>query len=186
MASHLSWSAAMNQPPTSAAMNIRPVRPDDTLLMQTFLQGLGDESRRHRFHGAVNACSSGLLRLMTCVDGSRHVAWVVVGMAPGGLRLLGEARFFRSASGEEAEMALAVADDCRGHGVADRLMQTLVAAAGARGVQQLRAEVELSNQRMRAFVQRHGFAETQAAVDAESGVLTLMRSVPNLRRRRLH
>jgi hypothetical protein len=39
---------------------------------------------------------------------------------------------------------------------------------------------------MRAFVQRHGFAETQAAVDAESGVLTLMRSVPNLRRRRLH
>ncbi len=65
----------MNQPPTFAAMNIRPVRPDDTLLMQTFLQGLGDESRRHRFHGAVKACSAGLLRLMTCADGSRHVAW---------------------------------------------------------------------------------------------------------------
>ena len=42
---------------------------------------------------------------MTCADGSRHVAWVVVGMAPGGLRLLGEARFFRSASGDEAENA---------------------------------------------------------------------------------
>ena len=176
----------MNQPPTTAAMNIRPVRPDDTLLMQSFLQGLGDESRRHRFHGAVNACSSGLLRLMTCADGSRHVAWVVVGTAPGGPRLLGEARFFRSASGDEAEMALAVADDCRGHGVADRLMQTLVAAAGARGVQRLRAEVELSNQRMRAFVHRHGFAETKAAVDAEPGVLTLVRSVADLRRGRLH
>jgi ribosomal protein S18 acetylase RimI-like enzyme len=176
----------MNQLSTTAAMNIRPVRADDTLLMQTFLQGLGDESRRHRFHGAVNACSSGLLRLMTCADGSRHVAWVVVGMAPGGPRLLGEARFFRSASGDEAEMALAVADDCRGHGVADRLMQTLVAAAGARGVQRLRAEVELSNQRMRAFVHRHGFAEAMAAVDAEPGVLTLVRSVADLRRGRLH
>lgn len=176
----------MNHAPTAAAMNIRPVRPDDTLLMQTFLQGLGDESRRHRFHGAVNVCSSGLLRLMTCADGSRHVAWVVVGMAPGAPRLLGEARFFRSASGDEAEMALAVADDCRGHGVADRLMQTLLAAAGARGVQRLRAEVELSNQRMRAFAHRHGFAEAEAAVDAETGVLTLVRPVEDLRRRRLH
>jgi acetyltransferase len=176
----------MNQPLTSAAMSIRPVRPDDTLLMQTFLQGLGDESRRHRFHGAVNACSSGLLRLMTCADGSRHVAWVVVGTALGGPRLLGEARFFLSASGDEAEMALAVADACRGQGIADRLMQTLVAAAGARGVQRLRAEVELSNSRMRAFVCRHGFAEANAGVDVEPGVLTLVRPVPDLRRRRMH
>ena len=176
----------MNQSPTFAAMNIRPVRPDDALLMQTFLQGLADESRRHRFHGAVNACSSGLLRLMTCADGSRHVAWVVVGMALGGPRLLGEARFFRSATGEEAEIALVVTDDCRGHGIADRLMQTLVAAAGARGVQQLRAEVERSNQRMRAFVHRHGFAEADAVVDAEPGILTFVRSVADLRRGRLH
>jgi len=176
----------MNQPLAPAAMSIRLVRPDDTLLMRAFLQGLGDESRRHRFHGAVNACSSGLLRLMTCADGSRHVAWVVVGSAPGGPRLLGEARFFRSISGDEAELALAVADDCRGHGIADRLMQTLIAAAGARGVQWLRAEVELSNQRMRAFVQRHGFAEAQAAVDADPGVLSLVRPVPDLRRRALH
>jgi ribosomal protein S18 acetylase RimI-like enzyme len=176
----------MKQPPTFAAMNIRPVRPDDTLLMQTFLQGLGDESRRHRFHGVVNVCSSGLLRLMTCADGSRHVAWVVVGMAPAGPRLLGEARFVRDASGDEAEMALAVADDCRGQGVADRLMQTLAAAAGARGVRRLRAEVESSNQRMRAFVHRHGFVEAEAVIDAEPGVLTLVRSVPDLRLRRLH
>lgn len=176
----------MNQPPTTAAMNIRPVRPDDTLLMQTFLLAMSDESRRHRFHGAVNVCSSGLLRLMTCADGKRHVAWVVVGMAPGGPTLLGEARFFRSAGGDDAEMALAVADDSRGHGVADRLMQTLVAAAGARGVQRLRAEVERSNPRMCAFVRRHGFAEADAVVDAEPGVLTWVRSVPALRLQRLH
>ena len=112
-------------------------------------------------------------------------AWVVVGTARGGPRLLGEARFFRSERGDDAEMALAVADDCRGHGVADRLMQTLVAAAGARGVQRLRAEVELSNRRMRAFVHRHGFGESTDALDAESGVLTLVRSVPDLRRRHL-
>lgn len=176
----------MNQRPTSAAMHIRPVRPDDTLLMQTFLQGLGDASRRHRFHGAVNVCSSGLLRLMTCADGSRHVAWVVVGMGPDGPRLLGEARFFRNADGDEAEMALAVADDCQGQGIADRLMLTLVSAAGARGVQWLRAEVELSNQRMRAFVRRHGFAETKGACDTEPGVLTLVRAVADLRHGCLH
>lgn len=176
----------MNQLSTTVAMNIRPVRTDDTLLMRTFLQGLGDESRRHRFHGAVNACSSGLLRLMTCADGSRHVAWVVVGIAPGGPRLLGEARFFLNAGGDEAEMALAVADDCRGQGVADRLMQTLVAAAGARGVQRLRADVERSNQRMRAFVRRHGFTETEPGAGADPGVQTLVRAVADLRRGRLH
>ena len=176
----------MNPPPTCASMSIRPVREDDTLLMQNFLQALGHESRRHRFHGAVNVCSSGLLRLMTCADGSRHVAWVVVGMNPGGARLLGEARFFRNASGDEAEMALCVADDCRGQGVAHRLMLTLVAAASARGVLRLRAEVERSNQRMRAFVHHHGFAEAEAVVDADPGVLTLVRAVPALRRCRVH
>lgn len=190
----------MNPPPSSTAFSIRPARPDDALLMQTFLQGLGDESRRHRFHGAVNVCSGGLLRLLTCADGNRHVAWVVVGMALGGPRLLGEARFFRSASGDEAEIALAVADDCRGQGVADRLMQTLFAAAGARGVQRLRADVESTNRRMRAFARRHGFAEaepaagaygytdtdTEAEAEAEAGVLTLVRAVPDLRARRLH
>ena len=113
----------MHQRLTTAAMNIRPVRADDTLLMQTFLQGLGDESRRHRFHGAVNVCSSGLLRLMTCADGSRHVAWVVVGTAFGGPRLLGEARFFRSERGDDAEMALAVADDL----LRDKLLEWLEA-----------------------------------------------------------
>jgi acetyltransferase len=176
----------MNPLSTTAAMRIRPVRADDTLLMQDFLQGLDAESRRHRFHGAVNACSSGLLRLMTCADGSRHVAWVVVGMAPAGPRLLGEARFFRSASGDEAELALAVADDCRGQGVADRLMQTLIAAAGARGVQWLRVEVERSNPRMRAFAHRHGFAETRLEVGTDPAVHTLVRAVADLRRGRLH
>jgi acetyltransferase len=174
----------MKQPLRANTMSIRPVRPDDTLLMQHFLQDLGDESRRHRFHGAVNVCSGGLLRLMTGADGKRHVAWVVVGTAADGPRLLGEARFFRSPDGDEAELALVVADDCRGQGVADRLMQTLVAAAGARGVQRLQAEVEASNPHMLAFLHRHGFAPSQAK--GEGGVLCLVRPVAGLRTRHLH
>jgi acetyltransferase len=171
---------------TTTTMSIRPVRPDDTALMQTFLQGLGDESRHHRFHGTVNVCSSGLLRLMTSADGSRHVAWVVVGTANNGPRLLGEARYFLSASGVEAEMALAVADDWCGCGVADRLIQTLTAAAGARGIQRLRAEVELSNPRMRAFMRRHGFVEADPLTDAEPELVTLVRAIPDLRTHRPH
>jgi acetyltransferase len=176
----------MNHSAASTTMSIRPVRPDDIALMQTFLQGLGDESRLHRFHGAVNVCSSGLLRLMTRADGSRHVAWVVVGMADDQPRLLGEARYFLSRNGDEAEMALAVADDWRGCGVADRLIQTLVAAAGARGIQRLRAEVECSNPRMRAFMRRHGFVEANPSADAEPDLVTLVRAIANLRTRRLH
>ena len=176
----------MTYPRSTEAMNIRPVRVDDTLLMQRFLQNLGDASRRHRFHGAINACSSGLLRLMTCADGQRHVAWVVVGQTADGPRLLGEARFVRSARGDEAELALTVADDCRGQGVSDRLMQTLLAAAGARGVQRLRAEVEPCNPHMHAFLQRHGFVQAEANADDEDVVTLWVRSVADLRAWNLH
>lgn len=182
----------MTHPRSTEAMNIRPVRADDTLLMQRFLQNLGDASRRHRFHGAINACSSGLLRLMTSVDGQRHVAWVVVGQAADGPRLLGEARFVRSNRGDEAELALTVADDCRGQGISDRLMQTLLAAAGARGVQRLRAEVEPCNAHMHAFLQRHGFVQAEASAntdtdtDSEVGVTIWVRTVADLRTRSLH
>ena len=176
----------MTYPRSTEAMNIRPVRVDDTLLMQRFLQNLGDASRRHRFHGAINACSSGLLRLMTCADGQRHVAWVVVGQTADGPRLLGEARFVRSARGDEAELALTVADDCRGQGVSDRLMQTLVAAAGARGVQRLRAEVEPCNPHMHAFLQRHGFVQAEANADDDDVVTLWVRSVADLRAWNLH
>lgn len=173
----------MNPLSTSAAMSIRPVRPEDTDLMQRFLQGLDSESRSHRFHGAVKVCSSGLLRLLTCADGQRHVAWVVVGTDPSGPRLLGEARFFCNASGDEAELALTVADDCRGQGIAKRLMQTLVAAANARGVLRLRAEVELCNPRMRAFVQRHGFSQVQDPTEQAAHVTSWVRPLTRPRAR---
>jgi len=44
----------------------------------------------------------------------------------------------------------------------------------------------VSSQRLRYFVHGHGFAAAQAALDVEPGVLTLVRSVADLRRRRLH
>jgi len=169
-------------PARTLGMCIRPVVPADGPLMQRFLLELSDAARRHRFHGAVNACSSGLLRLMTCADGTRHVAWVVVTLDADGQRLLGEARFVVDADGREAEIAMAVADDCCGRGIADRLVRTLMAAAAARGVRRLRAEVELSNRRMRDFVRRHGFLDEAApCFDSEAGLLRFACAVPDLR-----
>ena len=44
---------------------LRPVRAADATAMQAFVTGLGAAARRSRFHGAINACSPGMLRHLT-------------------------------------------------------------------------------------------------------------------------
>lgn len=139
--------------PTSCALTLRPVVAADADAMQAFVVALGGATRRFRFHGTVNGCAPGLLRQLTDVDGRRHVAFV----ACAGEAIVGEARFFASADGRDAEFAIAVADAFQGKGVAGALMDLLVDAARAAGIARLYGDVLDDNQRMAAFMRRRGF-----------------------------
>ncbi len=166
---------------TAATIVIRPVRPADATAMNDYVMNLSAESRQLRFHARINGCTPGLLRLLTDVQPESGVAFVaVVPTADGGERIVGEARYALVAGGREAEFAISVADHCKGAGLAQRLMRTLVQAARAARVGALHGDVLANNARLDAFMQRQGFALTYDEA-AEPGVLRYSRSIDGLR-----
>jgi len=160
---------------------LRSVRPDDAERVQAFVQeGLSAASRRNRFHCAVSGCTPGLLRELTVADGERHVALVAT-LVEGGLeRIVAEARYVVcGADASSGEFAIAVADACRGQGLAERMMQALLASAQEHGLRWLYGEVLDSNQRMLAFMQRMGFRACDAGVwgRRDDGMVRMERAV---------
>lgn len=155
-------------------VTMRPVRPDDTDALQRFVRALSPESRRLRFHAAINELSEAMLKTLTCVDQREHVALVLTVQEHGTERIVGEARYAASDS-ETAEFGIAVADAFQGLGQADRLMAALIDAARASGLRWLVGEVLAGNSRMLAFVRRCGFAFTTRGV--EPGLVRVERNV---------
>lgn len=152
---------------------LRPARAEDAPAVSTFLQGLSATSRRLRFHGCCNPQSSALALRLCEVDGVRHQAWLAWAGQGDTAVVVGEARLVQVADECAAELALVVADDWQGSGLADALMQQVLAAAVEAGVQRLYGDVLDSNARMQAFMHRHGF---EADLFANGAVLRMARS----------
>jgi acetyltransferase len=96
-----------------------------------------------------------LLREFTKPARPEHVGFIaeatgrLAGAAP---LLVGEARYVRCAHTDEAEFALAVADDWRGVGLGSSLMQTLLRHARQAGVQRLCGDALADNEPIHQFM----------------------------------
>lgn len=157
------------------AIALRPIRAGDAPALQAFVRTLSPSSRRLRFHAAISELSEAALQYLTRVDQRAHVAFVLVTRDRAIERIIGEARYVVSDDPETAEFAIAVADECRGLGLAERLLAALVDAARAAGLRWLVGDVLADNARMLAFVRRCGFAETTRG--AEPGQIRVERSI---------
>lgn len=114
------------------------------------------------FHATVVRCSAAWAECLVASDGARQ--GVVVAVEAGSSILLGEARWARDGeASSQAELAIAVADDWQGRGLADELMAALLVSARAAGISCLVADVLHDNERVQSFLYRHNFA---FAVDA--------------------
>lgn len=145
------------------APQLRPVKAEDADAFQKFVMRLSPPSRRSRFHGAINSCSPALLKAMTQPDPALHRAWVALHDNGCGEAIVGEARFVATAGGCDAELAIAVADEHQGHGIADRLLGTLVDEATRAAVHVLFGDVLEGNLRMFGLLKRHGFEMQRSA-----------------------
>ncbi|WP_326535720.1 GNAT family N-acetyltransferase [Pseudorhodoferax sp.] len=165
-------------PHAPSHVDIRPARPADAAAVGRFVQSLSERSKRFRFHGAISGDSPALQKLLCDVDGVHHQAWLAWADAGRGEIVVGEARFVLSAD-DEAELAIAVADDWQGRGLADRMLRQLLGAATTAGVARLYGDVMDSNCRMRAFMRRNCF-ESRRLVSSELVRMsrTLPRSMP--------
>lgn len=144
---------ARRSPPT-----LRRACAADAAAVGRFLQSLSNTSRRLRFHGHCDPQSAATALALCDVDGARHQAWLAWSGSGDDAVVVGEARFVvGDDEAGAAELAIAVADGWQGCGVADALMQQVLAAAARAGVRHLYGDVLDGNARMQAFMRRHGF-----------------------------
>jgi acetyltransferase len=144
---------------------IRPVRPLDAGPTRSFIEyGLSSASRRRRFHGAIRSLPPAKLAAMTAVDQIDHVALVAVMAASvesnatpfGTTVIVAEARYVIEAPGDQAEVALAVADAWQGVGLGAAMLSLLCRQGRLSGLLGLRADVMADNVAMLALLRTRG------------------------------
>lgn len=142
-------------------VTLRPVLPQDDTLECAFVAALSPQSRRNRFHGAVNGLAAAQAARMTQVDHHEQVAFVATVMEGEGDAehevLVADARYAITADRETAEFAVVVADAWAGLGLAQRLLALLGQCARRAGLRWLRGEVLAANHAMLGLMRRCGF-----------------------------
>jgi len=134
-------------------LTLRPVLPQDHLLLADLVAGLSPSARRNRFHGAVNLSFS-RLQQMSCVDYQRQMALVVTACVAGAERLIADARYVVESDQKGAEFALMVDERWQRHGIGAWALRALERAATLAGLQRLHGAVLEDNAPMLGLMRR--------------------------------
>src|ERR671918_1882463 len=140
---------------------IRPIEPSDGPALVAFHGRLSPESVYARFFSAKPTLTDAEVERFTHVDHDARVALV----AELGDRLVGVARYDRTADEREAEVAFVVADEHQGRGIGTVLLEHLAAAARERGITRFVAETLPGNRKMLEVFRGAGFDETTSSGD---------------------
>jgi GNAT superfamily N-acetyltransferase len=147
-------------------LSIRAITADDRAALRAAFHRLSPETRYRRFFGHFSDLTPSMLTYLTEVDGHDHFAVVATlkGRRKRGapVELVGVARMIRlSRDTTAAEVAITVTDALQGLGLGGKLLDTLVEAAGARGIETLVAHVLDGNAPMRHLLAKEGAIETR-------------------------
>jgi acetyltransferase len=152
-------------------ITVRPIRPEDAELVQSFVRDLSPESRYFRFMDSVQELSQAMLVRFTQIDYSREMALIAVTEEAGKEVELGVARFSTNPDAESCEFALVIADRMHGKGLGQKLMMALMDAARSKGLKVIEGEVLRNNSDMLHLMDRLGFSvETSPEDDSIKSV----------------
>ena len=140
--------------PGGPALIVRAVTDADVEGLDALFRGLPGKDLYHRFFHFCHPARGFLERLTRAADegGYRLVAAV----SGAGGALVAEAGYVPLPDGD-GEFALTVAPAWQGRRLGRRLLGALVAAAAARGVPNLQADIMAGNAQMLALLRRHGY-----------------------------
>ena len=154
---------------------IRPLLPQDAELAKAFFGSLSPAARYQRFLSPMRSLPPGLVKRLTEVDDSEHVALLAEVFCGDGETLIADARYARLADRMSAEFAIAVAERWQGQGLASLLLHKLICRAASAGISHLVGETLASNERMIALARRAGFSVRRSL--EVSGLLLLQKTL---------
>ena len=135
---------------------LRPIRPEDERLYETFLPHITPDDLRLRLFAPTKALSHKFLARMTQIDYAREMAFVAIAGDSG--EMLGVSRFSADPDYENAEYGVLVRSDLKGKGLGWNLMNHLVDFARASGIAQLYGSVLAENATMLRMCRELGFS----------------------------
>ncbi len=165
-----------------AMYTIRPIRPDDAEMLQTFVRNMSAESRYFRFASAMPEMPARMLARYTLIDYDREMALVAVikerhtaadGSVTDDERLIGVSRYITNPDQTSAEFSLAVADDFKGQGLGSRLMLSIIEIARSKGLAEIVGMILVNNTNMLRLMTHLGFSVAAYPEDPDFRLATL-------------
>ncbi len=136
--------------------DIRPSVPADHVALQSFMERLAPESRRHRFFSATAPRSEVIVSLCDSTDPCARLTLVVTRIWDGALRIIAAGSYL-ARDERTAEVAMAVDDAFHGKGLGTLLLERLAMSAIQHGFVSLWAVTHTDNLAMREVFRESGF-----------------------------
>ena len=148
------------------AVLLRPIRPEDGPAHLEFFAALTPDDVRYRMFVRVRELQPSQLARFTQIDYDREMAFVATRALPGGgEQTLGVARVVADPDNIQAEFAVTVRSDLKGHGLGRILMEKLIAYCRKRGTREIVGEALPQNTRVIKLVRKLGFVVTPNPAD---------------------
>ena len=142
-------------------VRLRPIRPEDAPAHLEFFAALTPDDVRYRMFVRVRELQPSQLARFTQIDYDREMAFIATRPLPGGgEQTLGVARVVADPDNIQAEFAVTVRSDLKGHGLGRVLMEKLIAYCRKRGTREIVGEALPQNTRIIHLVRRLGFTVT--------------------------
>lgn len=135
---------------------IRPAVPTDHAALQSFVERLAPESKRHRFFSATSPGSEVIASLCDSADPCSKLTLVVTRIWDGALRIIAAGSYL-ARDKRTAEVAMVVDDAFHGKGLGTILLERLAMSAIQHGFIHLWAVTHLDNLAMREVFRESGF-----------------------------
>jgi acetyltransferase len=133
---------------------LRPIRAEDGELLRDLLANMSPEDRRLRFFITLRQLSPELVWRLSHVDYEHDIALLALADDDG--RILGVVRL--AGDDHDAEFAIALRSDIKGHGLGWLLMHRMLDFAARRGLAEVHGVVLRENTRMVKMCREMGFA----------------------------
>ncbi|MGI9405185.1 MAG: GNAT family N-acetyltransferase [Hyphomicrobiaceae bacterium] len=150
------WEKTLSLP-SGHEMHIRPIRPEDEVLYDTFAKNLSREDVYYRFFTPRREFTHEFIARFTQIDYARAMAFIA--LDPVANEMLGVVRMSADRNYETAEFAVIVRHDKQRQGIGRSLMAHLIDYARAEGLEKLTGHVLSQNTRMLGLCRSMGFEQ---------------------------
>src|ERR1700686_150941 len=151
---------------------VRPIRPDDDLLVRDLLAHVSKEDLRLRFFDSIKEFSHQLIAKLTKLDYPRAMALVAIDEASSELH--GVVWLYPDPIHEAGEYAILLRSDLKGRGLGWSLMQLIIEYAKSEGLKQLSGQILQENSVMLKMCRELGFKVKTDADDRGVCDVTLL------------